>query len=107
MELYAPISNGPYAIEPYEAGWAREAIAFVYVTELCGSPRLDLRAQISADGQRWLDFGPRFETITKEGGYFLQLTHFGTWLRLAGEVTGGPEDGSPALVAAFYWDLKE
>lgn len=108
MEVFAPLYEGPYYLEPYEVAWASEAIAFVYVDEVNGGAELDLRAQISVDGYRWIDFGPKFDTITEPGGYFLQLSHFGTWLRLAGEIRNGPKDDSqPAMVANFYWDLKE
>lgn len=108
MQVYSPLSNGEFYLEPYEAAWASEAIAFVYLSDLAGpSPCLELGVQISADGQRWIDFKQRFDTLTEAGGYYLQLSHFGTWLRLAGRVSGGPEDDSPAMIAHFYWDLKE
>jgi hypothetical protein len=107
LELFASLANGPYASEPHEAGWASEAIAFVYVREVAGpAPRLDLRAQVSADGQRWIDLGAAFPPLTQPGGAMLQLTHFGNWLRLAGDVLGGPENG-PAVTADIYWALKE
>lgn len=107
MELFSAVGNGPYASEPYEAGWALEATALLYVHSASGaSPRFALHAQISADGQRWIDFGPAFEPVIAPGGYFLSLSHFGNWLRLAGDVSGGPEDGSPAFVFDLYWVLK-
>ena len=107
MEIFSPLSNGQFELEPLEVGWAREAIAFVYVNEVNGSAEFDLRAQISVDGQHWIDFGPKFETLRAPGGYFLQLSHFGSWLRLVGEVRSRPEGSQPAMVANFYWDLKE
>lgn len=107
MELLSTVGNGPYVSEPYEAGWALEAIAMLYVRSIAGpAPRFDLRAQISADGQRWIDCGRAFGPISAPGGYFLTLTQFGNWLRLAGDVSGGPEDGSPAFVIDLYWVLK-
>lgn len=107
MELFSPLRQGTFALEPYEAAWASEALAVVYIDEVSDGAELDLAAQISIDGLRWIDFGKSFETITKPGNYFLQLTQFGTWLRLAGEVRGGPPDGRPGMIAHFYWDLKE
>ena len=106
MEIFSSLRNGAFELEPYEVAWVSEAIAYVYLDEVSEGARLDLRAQISIDGQRWLDFGPKFDTLNASGSYFLQLRHFGTWLRLVGEVAGGPED-SHAMVANFYWDLKE
>ena len=99
-ELFADLSSGPYASEPFEAGWAAEAIAFVYVREAGNGARLTLRAQISADGQRWIDHGAAFPEIGAPGGYALSVRHFGNWLRLAGEVQG-------VLTLDIYWHFKE
>ena len=107
MQVYSPLFRGPFELEPFESAWASEAISIIYVDEALDHAELDLRAQISADGVRWSDLGPAFPTITDPGGYFLQLSHFGTWLRLVGEIRAGPDDGSPAMVAHIYWDLKE
>lgn len=107
MQVFSPLPTGRFELEPFEVAWASEAIAVVYIDEVNSGASLELRAQISVDGARWIDFGKAFRPITKPGGYFLQLSHFGTWLRLAGEVVGGPDDGSAAMVAHFYWDLKE
>ena len=40
MEVFAQIPNGPYELEPYEAGWAAEALAMVYVREAHGDAAL-------------------------------------------------------------------
>lgn len=107
MEVLSVLGDGPYVSEPIEAGWAREATAMLYVRDVYGSaPCLQLRAQISADGQRWIDFGCAFPEITRPGGSFLNVKHFGNWLRLAGEIAGGPEDGSGTFVVDLYWVLK-
>jgi len=37
----------------------------------------------------------------------LSRAGFGNWLRLAGPVTGGPDDGSAAVVVDIYWVLTE
>ena len=108
MEIFSAKANGPVATEPYEAGWACEALAVVYCHEVHGpAPRLELQAQISADGVRWIDFGHAFPTISEPGGYFTSLAGFGNWLRLAGAVSGGPDDGAAAVVVDIYWVLKE
>ena len=45
MEIFSAKANGPVATEPYEAGWAREALAVIYCHEVHGpAPRLELRA---------------------------------------------------------------
>jgi hypothetical protein len=106
MQVLSDLVNGELAIEPYEAGWADEAIAWIYVRERHGEAVLKLRPQISIDGCRWIDAGPPIPPIRAVGGYYAVLAHFGNWIRLAGSVHGGPEDGSPAMVVDFYWSLK-
>jgi len=108
MELFSPKANGTFEMEPHEAGWASEAIAMIYVHFLEGpAPVLRVRAQISVDGARWMNLGKAFDPISEVGGYHIALEKFGNWLRLAGEVEGGPEDGSPAMEIDIYWVLKE
>jgi len=107
MEVFSQLPNGSFALEPYEAGWASEAMALVYVREVHGpAPALQLRFQISADGCRWIDTEPEWPPIAGAGGFKLALHGFGNWIRLAGAVTGGPDGGLPAFVADFYWSLK-
>ena len=79
--------GGPFATEPYETAWASEAIFFIRAEELLGEGvMLRARVQISADGIHWIDEGTAFEPITTSGDYFVRVSHFGGWLRLAGEV---------------------
>jgi hypothetical protein len=95
--------NGEVATEPYEAGWASEAIAFVRVLETeGGSGELRLRAQISADGMQWCDEGSALDPISGVGVTFLRLRHFGNWLRLAGET-----DSDTTFRVLVTWALKE
>jgi len=107
LEVLATKANGAFFTEPYEAGWAGEALAMVYVREAHGpAPKLALRAQISADGVRWFDHPAPPLRIEAAGGFGLPLANFGNWLRLAGEVSGGPADGATALVLDLYLVLK-
>jgi len=107
LEVLSARANGAFLTEPHEAGWADEALAILYVREAHGpAPALRLRAQISADGARWFDHPAPPLRVDGSGGYSLPLAQFGNWLRLAGEVTGGPADGTPALVIDLYWVLK-
>lgn len=107
MGLYCDLKPGAFALEPYEAGWASEAMAVIYIREVHhAQARLVVRPQISADGARWIDYRADPLPITEAGGYYLTLTQFGNWLRLVGEVIGGRE-GEAAFVADFYWVLKE
>lgn len=107
LELLAAKANGPFFTEPYEAGWADEALGMVYVREIAGpAPKLVLNAQISADGARWMDHETPGLTLTEAGAYSFTFGKFGNWLRVAGEISGGPADGSPAFILDFYWVLK-
>lgn len=82
---------------PYECGWADEAIFFVTV-ENDTDPRaaVSLRAQLSADGIRWLDDDATLELRGPSAG-FLRVVHFGGFLRLAGTVAGD-SDGATITV---------
>jgi hypothetical protein len=95
--------TGAFASEPYETGWAREAIIFVRTLK---SENLNdsavARVQVSPDGMHWCDEGssvalsPEPDAVT-----FCRLSHFGGWLRLTGEVSRG------AINVIAYISLKE
>jgi hypothetical protein len=107
LEVLSPKPDGGFFTEPHEAGWADEALAIVHVRETHGpAPRLALRAQISADGVRWFDHPAPPLLVSAPGGASLALTHFGNWLRLAGEVGGGPGGDAPTFLLDIYWVLK-
>src|SRR3712207_2861117 len=98
-----------WATEPYEAGWATEAIFFVRLL-VDGAPaadapetiNLDLRVQLSPDGMLWLDEGASLPPLDR-GGAFVRVREFGNWLRLAGR----PAPGAPPVDVAVYLVLKE
>lgn len=102
LERHAPF-KGEWATEPYETAWAREAIWFVRIEELPEGAGLEARAQISADGIVWNDEGTRFEPMREKGQWFIRLTHFGGWLRLAGRVSGADD---PEVVVTIQLALK-
>src|SRR5262245_23136422 len=82
---------GDFETEPYEVGWAREAI-FVVRIHMMNPPGITLRVfpQISADGIEWMDEGSAFAPISAPGSYFLRVSHFGGWLRLRCRCEGQP-----------------
>src|SRR3712207_1142554 len=83
------ISTSPYATEPYEAGWAREARWFVRVLQVEGGPgKLALTPQVSPDGLFWCEDGTPGLVIEKEGLYTFAMKEFGNWLRLSGSLEG-------------------
>ena len=83
------------ATEPYEAGWASEAIFFVEAHEVAGGP-LHARVQLSPDGIRWIDEGAARATLDQPGHTYIRVAHFGGWLRLVIDVA--PGDAGSALV---------
>lgn len=84
--------RGSVATEPYEAGWAGEAVLFVRaLADAHGSPG-EARVQISPDGMRWADEGSRFPLPARADEVtFARVKEFGTWLRLAADLPDGAE----------------
>ncbi len=96
--------TGDFATEPYEAGWASEAMFFVRVHEMTGTGvKLQSAVQVAVDGIDWIDEGSSFPPITALGSYFLRVRHFGGWLRLRSEITGR----TPRIKATVHLVLKE
>lgn len=93
-----------FETQPYEAGWAREALCFVRVESVTGgAAQLDAAVQISVDGLRWIDEGTSFQTMNSAGDYFVKISHFGGWLRLRAAIKG---DGAQFNLT-IWWVLKE
>ena len=96
--------QGDFATEPYEAAWASEAIFFVRALDCAGDiGACAARVQISADGMRWVDEGAEFGLpVAKEEVTFGKASHFGGWLRIAGEL---PPDAELRVLVSLA--LKE
>ena len=87
--------SGDAATEPYEAGWAREAVIFVRALDTPAGQQPEAEIQMSADGMHWLFEGTSILLPTeKDGVGMARVTHFGNWLRLAARFA----DGSSAKV---------
>lgn len=83
------VFRGEFASEPYECGWASEAIYFVRTLESTGQvDGVKLRVQISPDGMRWCDEGAVL-VLTEAEVDACKVVRFGNWLRLAGELPKG------------------
>jgi hypothetical protein len=90
--------NGPFASEPYECGWAKEAIFFVRAlgvktpgaaSDPDETSAVKAKVQISADGIRWNDEGSAFVLPQAEDQTtFCRVSHFGNWLRIVGDTAG-------------------
>lgn len=93
-----------FETQPYEAGWASEAICFVRIENVTGeTAQLNAAVQISADGLRWIDEGTVFQTMNSAGDYFVKISHFGGWLRLRGSIKGN----GAQFNLTIWWVLKE
>jgi hypothetical protein len=92
---------GEWATEPYEAGWATEALFFVRLLEGPADARIAARVQLSPDGMHWIDEGTTLPEL-RDGMAFARVREFGNWLRLAGTVSAA--GGVRALI---YLALKE
>lgn len=83
--------KGTATTEPYECGWAREAMIFVRALDAPAlAPGTEARVQVSPDGVFWADEGSvlalparRDETV------FCRVKRFGGWLRLAADLPDG------------------
>ena len=85
-----------YTTEPYEAGWAGEAIVFLIGVD--DGAKGTVRIQISPDGMNWVDEGTELDIPAKGDVSFCKLTHFGNWLRLESEL---PDGGESRLTATL------
>jgi hypothetical protein len=95
--------QGEFAVEPYEAAWATEAIYFVRVLDAANMPNDAVaRLQISPDGIHWCDEGSTLLLSQDPGVTFARVNHFGGWLRLVGKL---PDDAR--LTVIVYLVLKE
>ncbi len=87
LEIKKSFTEG-FQTHPYEVGWADEVIFFIFVEQVIGSGVFNAKVQISHDGIHWADEGTVFEPITKEGLYFVKVTHFGNYIRLNTDIEG-------------------
>lgn len=84
--------TGEAATEPYEAGWAKEAIVFVRALKAPKGNLPQARIEISADGIHWAPEGSVFELpATINAVTFQRVAHFGNFLRVAASLPKGAE----------------
>jgi hypothetical protein len=83
--------EGEAATEPFEAGWASEAIFFLRALAADGpTGEGSAHVQISPDGIRWVDEGTSAPVPgAAEGIAVLRVAHFGSWLRLRVRLPAG------------------
>lgn len=84
--------TGESATEPYEGGWAKEAIVFVRALRLPKGKLPQARIEISADGMHWVPEGSVFALPSaKDAVTFQRVAHFGNFLRVAVSLPDGAE----------------
>jgi hypothetical protein len=84
--------RGTLATEPYEAGWAQEAVIFVTALKDAAGAAGIAHVEISPDGMRWVREGNSFALpVRKDAVTFARLKHFGNWLRLSVDMPAGSE----------------
>jgi hypothetical protein len=94
--------RGAVATEPYECGWAREAVVFVraLAAEGMDGELVFAQVQVSPDGMRWVDEGTSVVLPSQaEGVEFAKVAHFGGWLRLAAEL---PKGASLTVIVSLH-----
>ena len=82
--------EGSIATEPYEAGWALEAVIFVRALgDAAGTPG-EARVELSPDGMRWLPEGTTLPLPgRRDETTVARVRHFGNWLRIAADLAPG------------------
>lgn len=84
--------TGRVATEPYEAGWASEAVLFVRALAKGKGKPGRARVEISPDGMRWVPEGTSFPLPTRADEVtFARVAHFGNWLRITAALPKGAE----------------
>jgi len=84
--------RGDAATEPFEAGWATEALIFVRALKPPVGAMAQARIELSPDGMRWLPEGTAFALPTEDDAMTMaRVSHFGNWLRIAADFDDGAE----------------
>lgn len=92
--------TGASATEPYEAGWAKEAIVFVRALKEPKGPLPKARIEISADGMHWCPEGSEFALPkAKDAVTFQRVSHFGNFLRVAATL---PESSEVTVLVTLH-----
>ena len=91
VELRQPIKN-IFLTEPYECGWANEALFFLTVhPEMADFAKIVVRPKISPDGIHWIDAPAGATSVDKPGTIAIAQSHFGGWLCLELSLAGATQ----------------
>jgi hypothetical protein len=91
--------TGEATTEPYEAGWAREAIIFVRALKSVGAAGW-ARVELSPDGMNWVSEGTMFSLPSDSKRVtYARVREFGNWLRIRAEL---PQGSSVTVVVTIH-----
>ncbi|TKT81077.1 hypothetical protein [Aquamicrobium sp. LC103] len=91
---------GSAASEPYEAGWAHEAVFFVRALKEPTGSQPKVRVEISPDGMHWIAEGTEAAMPAhKDQIAGLRVKHFGGWLRIAADFDA---DATSAVLVTLH-----
>ena len=92
--------TGVSATEPYEAGWATEAVIFVRALKPARGAMPQAFVEISPDGMRWVAEGTTFPLPSAPDAVtFARVAHFGNWLRIAADM---PDGGAVTVLVTIH-----
>lgn len=91
---------GASATEPYEVGWATEAVFFVRALKAGKGAPVEAHVEISPDGMRWIREGTSLvlPTVIDELAV-ARVRHFGNWLRLASDL---PDQAEATVLVSLH-----
>ncbi|OIV46469.1 hypothetical protein BK025_11245 [Sodalis sp. TME1] len=102
IELRQPISR-QFSSEPYECGWANEALFFLTVhPDMADFNTIVVRPKISPDGVHWVNAPGDATLISEPGLTVIAQSHFGGWLRL----DLSPEGAAQTAMITLHLALK-
>lgn len=83
------------ACQPYECGWAREAVLFIRALKAPEGPQPDVIIEISPDGMHWVPEGTKVAMPSARDEIAVaRIANFGNWLRVSAQF----EDGASSTV---------
>ena len=92
--------TGASATEPYEAGWATEAVFFVRALKAGKGAPTEAHVEISPDGMRWIREGASLILPTAIDQLAVaRVRHFGNWLRLATDL---PDEAEATVLVSLH-----
>lgn len=101
IELRQPV-NHQFSSEPYECGWADEALFFLTVhEEMADFNHILVRPKISPDGVHWVSAPCDAIQVNEPGLYAIAQSHFGGWLRLELSLEGAAQTAMITLHLAL------